>query len=93
MFDNHQKSIGTSYTPAVACAAAAILSPVMLIFLRPFGTKTIPIALAVSVICFGLSWINWKRSSQLSIPSFAVSKGLPKGLQLARITVKLTGRS
>ena len=74
MFDSHLKLTGTSYTPAVACAAAAILGPVLLLVLHPFGAGTIPVALTASVACLALSWVNWKRSSRLSIPSFAVSK-------------------
>ena len=75
MFRNHQKSTGTSYTTTVAFIAAAILSPVALV---ASGFATVPLAIACSVVCLGLAGLNWRRSSQLSIPSLAIQKTVAK---------------
>jgi hypothetical protein len=77
MFYSHQKNTGVSYTATVACVAAAIISPVVLVALSAFGTETVSFAMTASALCFALSLITWKRSS-LSIPSLAVQQRMAK---------------
>lgn len=73
MFDSYQKSTETSYTTMVALLTVAfIFSPAVLVFLRPVGYVSLSLAIACSVLCVTLAWINWKKSSQLSAPSIAI---------------------
>ncbi len=76
MFDQYQKSTGTSYTTAVACLAAAIASPAIWFATRPFGFETVSLATASTALCLTMAWVTWRRSSQLSIPSLAVQKSV-----------------
>ena len=70
MFDPQQKSTGTGYTTTVALLAVAfIFSPAVLMISRPIGYVSLSLAIACSAICLALAWANWKKSSQLSIPS------------------------
>jgi len=72
MFDSNQKPTGTGYTSTVALLAVAfVFSPVVLFISRPVGYVTASLAIACSVLCAGWAWVNWKKSSQLSIPSIA----------------------
>lgn len=72
MFDSHQKPTGTGYTTTVALLAVAfVFSPVVLFISRPIGYVTASLAIACSVFCAGWAWVNWKKSSQLSMPSIA----------------------
>jgi small-conductance mechanosensitive channel len=73
MFDSCQKSTGTRYTTTVALLTVAfIFSPAILVVLSPVGYVSLSLAIACSVLCVTLAWINWKKSSQLSIPSIAI---------------------
>jgi len=68
MFES-QKPTGTGYTTTVALLAVAfIFSPAVLFMSRPFGYGFASLALACSALCTGLAWMNWKKSSRLSIP-------------------------
>lgn len=70
MFDSHQKSTGTQYSGTVALLiVACIFSPAVLIVSRPFGYVSISLALACSALCVAFAWVNWKKYSQLTIPS------------------------
>ena len=70
MLESYQKSTGTGYTTTVALLAAAfIFSPAVLFISRPFGYGALSLAIACSALCAGWAWINWKKSSQLSMPS------------------------
>ena len=70
MFASGEKSTGTEYTKTVAFLVVAfIFSPAILFFLRPMGYLSVSVAVACSVLCVVLAWINWKKSSQLSMPS------------------------
>ena len=70
MFKTSQKSTGTGYTTTVALLAVAfIFIPAVLFISRPFGYGLALPAVASSVACVAWAWINWKRSSQLSMPS------------------------
>jgi len=75
MFASGQKSTGTEYTATVAFLVVAfIFSPAILLFLRPVGYLSVSLAVACSALCVVLAWVNWKKSSQLSIPSIASEK-------------------
>lgn len=70
MFDSHQKSTGTQYTMTVALLIVAfIFSPAVLILSRPFGYVSVSLALACSALCVAFAWVNWRKYSQLTIPS------------------------
>jgi TRAP-type uncharacterized transport system fused permease subunit len=70
MFDSHQKSTGTQYVITVALLAVAfIFSPALLVVSRPFGPVSVVLALACSTLCIALAWFNWKKNSDLTIPS------------------------
>ena len=70
MFDPQQKSTGTGYTTTVALLAVAfIFSPAVLMVSRPIGYVSLSLAIACSALCLALAWVNWKKSSQLSMPS------------------------
>jgi hypothetical protein len=80
MFDSYQqKSTGTRYTTMIALLSVAfIFSPAVLFVSRPVGYVSVALAIACSALCVTLAWVNWKRSSQLSIPSIAVQRGTAK---------------
>ncbi len=68
-----QKSTGTGYTTTVALLTVAfIFSPAALVVLRPVGYVSVSLAIACSALCVTLAWVNWRRSSQLTIPSIAI---------------------
>lgn len=70
IFDSHQKSTGTQYVVTVALLAVALIFiPAVLAVSRPFGHLAVMLALASSILCVGLAWFNWKRHSELTIPS------------------------
>ncbi|MEX2260680.1 MAG: hypothetical protein WD696_01950 [Bryobacteraceae bacterium] len=72
MFDSPQKSTGTQYTMTVALLILAfIFSPAVLIASRPVGYASISFAIACSSLCAALAWVNWKKYSELTIPSIA----------------------
>ena len=71
MLDSYQKSTGTRYTMTVALLLVAfIFSPAVLIASRPFGYVSVLLALGCSALCVTLARVNWKRCSQVTIPSF-----------------------
>jgi hypothetical protein len=75
MLESCQKSTGTGYTPTVALLAVAfVFSPAVLFISRPFGYGAISLAVACSTLCAGWAFFNWKKSSQLSIPSIATKR-------------------
>jgi len=70
MFGPQQKCTGTRYTLTAALLSLAVLFiPAMLIVSGPLGLVSISVALAGSVLCVGLAWINWKKNSELTISS------------------------
>jgi len=70
MFESHAKSTGTQYTLTVALLALAfVFSPALLVLSNRFGYLSISLAVACSVLCVILAWVNWTRYSQLTIPS------------------------
>ncbi len=76
MFQASQKSTGTGYTTTVAFLLVAfVFSPAILIISRPLGYMSVSLAAAFSALCIILAWVNWKRSSQLSIPSIEAANG------------------
>jgi hypothetical protein len=75
MLESYQKSTGTGYTTTVALLAVAfVFSPAVLFISRPFGYGAAALAIACSVFCAGWAWINWKKSSQLSMPSIVTKR-------------------
>jgi hypothetical protein len=75
MFDPHQRSTGTGYTRTVALLAGAfVFIPVALMMSRPVGYATVFVAAACSVLCVWLAWANWKKSSELTIPSILTQR-------------------
>ena len=72
MLDLSQKSTGITYTTTVALLVAGfIFSPALLVISRPIGYFSLSLAVACSALCFALAWFNWKKASQLTIPSIA----------------------
>ena len=72
MFDSQQKSTGTRYSMTVALLVGALIfSPAALIVAGSSGYVGGSLALACSALCVALAWINWKRRSELTIPSIA----------------------
>ena len=79
MFQGSEKSIGRGYTTTVAFLLVAfVFSPAVLIISRPLGYESVSLAIACSGLCTVLAWVNWKKSSRISIPSIAVSIGQTK---------------
>lgn len=75
MFNPHQKPTGTGYTSTMALLAAAfVFIPATLVMSRPVGYATVSFAVVCSVFCVSLAWSNWKKSSQLSIPSILIQR-------------------
>jgi hypothetical protein len=73
VFAPQQKSTGTGYTQTIALLAAAfIFIPGLLLMSRPFGYVSLTLAIVGSAICLVVARINWKKSSQLSIPSIEI---------------------
>jgi hypothetical protein len=79
MFDTQQKSTGTGYTTAVAFLVVAfIFIPAALMFYGHYGFVSVSAALAGTALCVGLAWMNWKKSSQLTMPSIAIEDAKAK---------------
>jgi hypothetical protein len=79
MLQASEKSTGTGYTTTIAFLLLAfVFSPAVLIASRPLGLVSVSLAIACSVLCLLLAWVNWKRSSRISIPSIASSDGETK---------------
>jgi hypothetical protein len=57
---------------------AFVFSPAALIVSRPIGYGSVTLALAFSAVCAFLAWINWKRNSELTIPSIATQSSRAK---------------
>ena len=74
MLQESEKSTGTGYTTTVAFLLGAfVFSPAVFIVSRPLGYVSVSLAIACSVLCILLAWVNWKRASRISIPSIASS--------------------
>lgn len=70
MFNSHQKPTGTQYTMTVALLITAfVISPAILILSSPFGSASAALAFVLSGLCVAFAWVNWKKYSQLTIPS------------------------
>jgi hypothetical protein len=79
MFDTQQKSTGTGYTTTVAFLVVAfIFIPAALMFYGHYGYVSISLSIAGTALCVGLAWMNWKRSSQLSIPTIEIQEARAK---------------
>ena len=72
MFDSGQKSTGTGYTTTIALLTIALIfCPAVLVVSHHVGVPSLSLAIACSTLCLILAWVNWKRSSRLTIPSVA----------------------
>lgn len=70
MFDPSQKQTGTNYTTTVALLILAIIfSPALWLVSGPMGYPSLILALTGSASCAALAWVNWKKSSELTMPS------------------------
>jgi heme O synthase-like polyprenyltransferase len=79
MFDSNQKSTGTGYTTTVAFLIVAIIFiPAALMFFDNFGRIAVTLAAVGSVVCLGMAWRTWSKSSQLSIPSIEAQEARSK---------------
>lgn len=74
MLETNQRSTGTQYTGTAALLIVAfIFSPAALILSRPLGYLSVLLAVASSALCIVLAWVNWKKHSQLTMPSLETS--------------------
>jgi len=79
MLDPQQKPTGTTYTTTVALLSVAfVFIPAALAFSRPFGYLSLSVAIVCSALCLTFAWLNWKKSSQLTIDSIEVEEGKTK---------------
>jgi hypothetical protein len=79
MLNSYQKSTGTQYTGTVALLILALIFiPAMLILSRPVGYDSMWLGAICSASCLGFAWRNWKKHSQLTIPSLETLKPRPK---------------
>ena len=80
MFESNQKPTGTQYTGTIALLAIAfIFSPAAVLVSRPVGYLSLSMAATASVLCVVvLARINWKRNSQLTMPSLETSRARSK---------------
>jgi hypothetical protein len=70
MFSPYKKSTGTQYTATFALLLLALVaSPLALFLSRPFGYASVVAALAFTILCSGLAWLQWTGHSDLTIPS------------------------
>jgi hypothetical protein len=70
VFDSHLKSTGRDYSLTIALlAVGALLVPASMFANRAAGSGALTIAAAGSLVCLVLAWVNWKRNSQLTIPT------------------------
>jgi hypothetical protein len=70
MSDSQGKYAGTRYTIGVAMlVVACVFSPAVLLLSRPSGYVAPALALACSVFCVAFAFINWKKHSDLTVPS------------------------
>lgn len=75
MFES-EKPTGTGVTITAAYLLVAfVFSPAVLIMSRPVGPVIVSLAVVCSAICALLAWMNWKKSSRLTIPVIEVSDG------------------
>ena len=70
MSDSQGRYAGTRYTVGVAMlVVACVFSPAVLLLSRPAGYVAPAMALACSISCVAFAFINWKKHSELTIPS------------------------
>jgi hypothetical protein len=79
VLESNQKDTGTQYTGTAALLVVGfIFSPAALIFSRPLSYLSVLLAAAVSALCIILAWINWRKHSQLTMPSLETSEARSK---------------
>lgn len=76
MFESSQIPTGTSYTTTTTLLfLAVVFTPAMLLFSMPTGIVNLLLAAAGSLTFLALAWANWKKMSQLTIPSISARRG------------------
>ena len=79
MLESNQKDTGTQYTGTATLLVVALLFiPAALIFSRPVGYLSAVLAAGGSAFCIILAWINWRKHSQLTMPSLETSDSRSK---------------
>ena len=79
VLESYQKDTGTQYTGTAALLVVAfIFSPAALIFSRPLSYLSVLLAAGGSAVCIVLAWINWRKHSQLTMPSLETSDSSSK---------------
>lgn len=75
MFDSSQIPTGTSYSTTITLLfLAVVFTPAMLLFSMPFSAIAVLLAAGGSAVCLALAWANWKKLSQLTIPSISARR-------------------
>jgi hypothetical protein len=70
MFNSQLKTTGRDYSLTIALLATAVVFiPALLLASRPFGSVSLAIAAAGSVLCLVLARVTWMRLSKLTIPT------------------------
>ena len=70
MPNSQQQYAGTRYTFTIATlVVACVVTPAVLFLSRPSGYVAPSVAIAFSVFCVAIAFINWKKHSELTIPS------------------------
>jgi hypothetical protein len=79
VLNTHQKYAGTQYTTTVAMLVVALVfSPVVLLISRPSGYFGPSVALACTTFCVAFAFMNWKKHSELTIPTIMSPRSRPK---------------
>lgn len=69
MSDPQMKSTGRDYTMTVTWLVLAVIAaPAVVLGLHP-SVLSISLGSVCSVLAAGMSWVTWKKSSKLTIPS------------------------
>lgn len=64
------KSTGRDHAPTAALLAAGLIFiPAVVLASSPVGYVPLAFATACSAMCGTLAWLNWRRYSELTIPS------------------------
>lgn len=80
MLNTGKRYVGRRYAMTAAMLVVACgVSPAILLVSYPYPTVAASlVALACSTICAGIAFIDWKRSSELTIPSIASPRARPR---------------
>lgn len=73
MFDEQQKSSGTTTTVAFL-AVAFVFIPALLMISRPVGTIAVVSGVICGVICLALAALNYRKSARVAVLAATVGK-------------------